>query len=300
MKKFFNCFAAVIAVAFLLGCVSGNGTGGNLKDIAVGSCWQINTSYTLYDYADFYLMLKAEHYAICNSFTADNRDKTLGEYEIFKGDYSFSNQGVTLSYPSDDSKKRDYGWILSRLFVNSNTVELTYDPSFNDFYYGGCLKNDNLVLRNLTNPCKVGGVYELDGISVKKTNAKLTVSESTPLYAEPRFDSACYHYRYHGVSSLAKKGAKQGKEFSKLFLPGLVAKYDARSVQSYTDDNGKKGTWYHVHLASSLIVEASEDNEIEWCWIFTDNIIEITDASDMKVYDDMLEESVTSTGAVIW
>ena len=200
----------------------------------------------------------------------------VGGYYSF-GDYHTDGNKVTLFYPEVE-EQRFYGIdvFLEYLFSDDTQIELVYDPDYIDFDYISCLRNEQVLLRNLSWPSPAEQVYTLQGYDVIKCPrrwSEVIILENLRMRAEPDI-----HADTVSLSRLVLRSPSYEKYTSDLTYKNAIKSFDAKTVKEDTID-GITAPWYRI-----LVIL----NEIrhEYVWVFGGYVRELEpyEISDREIW----------------
>lgn len=165
--------------------------------------------------------------------------------------------------------------------LRSDSILLTLDRDYIDFYNFGRLSNENLYFRS-SYGSPTNEIYNLDNYDVIKDTFYIVTKVNTNLRTSPTLDSEkivldAVIYQF----DLASINIINNKKFDYL-LPNRIFNVDAITVQKDTIGD-LTGPWYRIGIMHD------PESSVEYGWLFAP-LVEIIDRSDRELVQDYNNE----------
>ncbi|MBP5451078.1 MAG: hypothetical protein J6Y16_02455 [Treponema sp.] len=169
------------------------------------------------------------------------------------GKYKIEDDKVIISYPEQIVEESEiYTYLLNKIFPTKEDQILTYDSSYKSLSFIGCIRNENCIFADQTNPSPVDEEYDFEGIRViKLKNYEAYSRETMKLRAKPstKAEVGSFNYEiseYNWITSEYNVCADKDSSVPYL-LAGKIITVTLRTVAEEEID-GIKAPWYRIGI----------------------------------------------------
>lgn len=205
------------------------------------------------------------------------------------GTYKVENNKIFINYPEEIKYESEiYTYLLNKIFPNKKNQVFTYDSNYKSLAYCGCIRNENSIFADMTNPSPVNEEYEFEGIKVIKLDKYDAYSKETmKLRMAPSITAEVGKFSYEICEYDWIKNEYNVSEYKDTSVPYLLAgKNCTVTLKTVTEDeiDGIKSPWYRIGIWGG------PEDIGHYFWIWGGYIEEFPDPENRKKIDDLFIE----------
>lgn len=202
------------------------------------------------------------------------------------GKYKIEDNKLFVDYPEDIVYESEtYTYLLNKIFPNKENQVFTYDSSNKTLGYCGCIRNENSIFEDMTNPSPVNEEYDFEGIKVIKLERNNVYSKETmKLRMAPSTSAELgrFSYEIDEYSWIKNEyNVCADKDYSVPYLlAGKICSVSLRTVAEEEID-GIKAPWYRIGIWGG------PEDRGHYFWIWGGYLEKWPEPGNEKVADDL-------------